>query len=75
MDYFKRVPTLNTERQNCAVNRGPYWTRVTTQPVKAKNRFDTSTCQCADCLRYSNQMYHLDESVNEHKNTNIRVRV
>ena len=45
--------------------------------MKAKDRVDkgTVTSRCVDLFGYSNQMYHLAESVNEHKDTSILVSV
>ena len=49
----------------------------TRQPMKTKDRVnkDTSTCQCIDRFRYSDQVYHFTEAINEHKNTCILVWV
>ena len=43
--------------------------------MKAKDRVDkdTGTSRCFDSFGYSNQMYHLVEPVNEHKNNCILV--
>ena len=43
--------------------------------MKTKDRVNknTSTCRCIDKFRYSDQVYHFTESINEHKNAGILV--